>query len=191
MNGHSEAEKLVPPLTRLVADIRAAVRAWAADDPLRSGERVAQAVVPHLRCEGLLTPGQMEPDHDSYKQHVLHVEPEGSFSVVALVWLPGQRTTIHDHVAWCVTGVCTGSEQEVRYHLVEQAEQPHLVPADITTNAAGTVDFLLPPGDIHEVRNAADRTSVSLHVYGADLSRCGSSIRRTYDLPVRPDAVVV
>ncbi|MER5950452.1 cysteine dioxygenase family protein [Streptomyces sp. NPDC001904] len=189
MSGHSE--DLASPLTRLVADIRVAVRAWAADDPARSGERVGQAVAPYLRCDGLLTPEQMDPQQDAYKQHILHVDPEDSFSVVALIWLPGQRTAIHDHVAWCVTGVYLGSEQEVRYRLVEQSEQPHLVPAGITTNAAGAVDFLLPPGDIHEVRNAADCTSVSLHVYGADLSRQGSSIRRTYDLPVRSEAVIV
>jgi hypothetical protein len=28
--------------------------------------------------------------------------------------------------------------------------------------------------------------TVSLHVYGADISRLGSSVRRVYDLPVVP-----
>ncbi|WP_405976484.1 cysteine dioxygenase family protein [Streptomyces sp. NBC_00988] len=191
MTGHPETENHASPLSQLVADIRAAVQTWVADDPMRSGLRVAQSVAPHLQCAGLLTFSQMQSDRGAYKQHVLHVEPDGSFSVVALVWLPGQRTTIHDHVAWCVTGVYLGAEQEVRYHLVEEADQPYLVPAGTTMSAAGTVDFLVPPGDIHEVRNVADRTSVSLHVYGADLSRRGSSIRRTYDLPVRSEEVVV
>jgi len=42
-----------------------------------------------------------------------------------------------------------------------------------------------PPGDIHRVRNSGAGIAVSMHIYGADLSRLGSSIRRVYDLPLR------
>jgi predicted metal-dependent enzyme (double-stranded beta helix superfamily) len=45
-----------------------------------------------------------------------------------------------------------------------------------------------PPGDIHRVRNSGTGIAVSMHIYGADLSRLGSSIRRVYDLPVRAPA---
>jgi predicted metal-dependent enzyme (double-stranded beta helix superfamily) len=41
-------------------------------------------------------------DPATYRCHLLHAEPDGSFSVVALVWRPGQATPIHDHVTWCV-----------------------------------------------------------------------------------------
>jgi hypothetical protein len=34
------------------------------------------------------------------------------------------------------------------------------------------------------VRNIGSTTAVSLHVYGTDISRVGSSVRRVYDLPV-------
>ena len=44
----------------------------------------------------------------------------------------------------------------------------------------GDVSGLLPPGDIHRVHNTGDTTAISLHVYGADLSAVGSSIRRAY-----------
>jgi hypothetical protein len=33
---------------------------------------------------------------------------------------------------------------------------------------------------------AGDRTAISIHIYGTDVSRIGSSVRRYYDLPVRP-----
>jgi predicted metal-dependent enzyme (double-stranded beta helix superfamily) len=46
--------------------------------------------------------------------------------------------------------------------------------------------MVVPPGDIHRVRNAGDDVAISLHVYGADLRIHGNSIRREYDLPVRP-----
>jgi predicted metal-dependent enzyme (double-stranded beta helix superfamily) len=34
------------------------------------------------------------------------------------------------------------------------------------------------------VRNIGGDVAISLHVYGADITRLGSSVRRTYDLPV-------
>ena len=49
----------------------------------------------------------------------MHAEPDGSFSVVGLVWRPGQITPIHDHVTWCVIGVLQGAEYEELFALRE------------------------------------------------------------------------
>jgi 3-mercaptopropionate dioxygenase len=46
------------------------------------------------------------------------------------------------------------------------------------------VSGFAPPGDIHRVTNAGTTVGVSLHVYGTDIGRIGSSVRRTYDLPI-------
>ena len=43
-----------------------------------------------------------------------------------------------------------------------------------------------PPGDIHRVRNSGEIVAISMHVYGADISRLGNSIRREYNVPVLP-----
>ena len=51
-------------------------------------------------------------------------------------------------------------------------------------NLAGAVSGFAPPGDIHRVRNTGDTVAISMHVYGADISRLGNSIRREYTLPV-------
>lgn len=59
-----------------------------------------------------------------------------------------------------------------------------LVVEGTTTAGQGTVTGLLPPGDIHRVTNTSADLSISLHVYGLDVARRGSSIRRRYDLPV-------
>jgi 3-mercaptopropionate dioxygenase len=48
------------------------------------------------------------------------------------------------------------------------------------------VSGFAPPGDIDRVRNAGDGTAISIHVYGTDVSRIGTSARRYYDLPVVP-----
>jgi predicted metal-dependent enzyme (double-stranded beta helix superfamily) len=99
-----------------------------------------------------------------------------------MVWLPGQVTPVHDHVSWCVTGVLQGAEHEEVFALRPGGRA--LEETARRRNPAGTVSGFAPPGDIHRVRNGGDGIAVSMHVYGADISRLGSSIRREYDLPV-------
>jgi predicted metal-dependent enzyme (double-stranded beta helix superfamily) len=171
---------------QLVADIRAVVQ--RDDNPQRIGPAVAALLQPCLGCDDFLAAEELEPDSSDYRQHILHVEPDGSFSIVALVWLPGQCTAVHDHVSWCVVGVHLGDEHETVYELRDSQDEPHLVATGRSINPARSVATLLPPGDIHQVANGGTGLAVSLHVYGADISVLGSSIRRRYNLPIRDAA---
>ena len=45
----------------------------------------------------------------------------------------------------------------------------------------GDVTAFPPPGDSHRVHNTTDATAVSIHIYGIDARRTGSSVRRYYD----------
>ena len=173
-----------PSLCRLISSVRDVVKAET--DAKRIGHAVADLLQPYLHFEDFLTAEQLEPDEIKYRQHILHVEPDGSFSVVALVWLPGQATPIHDHVSWCVVGVHRGEEHETVYEMAGGDADPHLVVTGRNVSPAGTVAALVPPGDIHHVTNNGKDLAVSLHIYGADISVLGSSIRRRYDLEVRP-----
>jgi predicted metal-dependent enzyme (double-stranded beta helix superfamily) len=164
-------------LADLSADLDRAVRVPGSE--AATAEAVSRALAPYLGAEGLLTAEQREGDPERYRQHVLHVADDGAFSLVALVWLPGQATPVHDHVCWCVVGVHEGEEEEIRYAV----EGDRLVATERLVNARGEVSVALPPGDIHLVRNAGSDLAVSLHVYGADLRQTGTSIRRRYDLP--------
>jgi predicted metal-dependent enzyme (double-stranded beta helix superfamily) len=148
--------------------------------PLATARHVADLLGPLLGRPGLLTAEQQAGDPRGYRQHLLHASPDGPFSVVALVWLPGQHTAVHDHVCWCVAGVHEGQETERTYRL-DRTDQ--LVPDGSVVNPTGALSALAPPGDIHRVGNTGPAKAISLHVYGADLSRLGSSIRRVY-----PDA---
>jgi 3-mercaptopropionate dioxygenase len=121
-------------------------------------------------------------DPAGYQSHLVHAEPDGSFSIGVMVWLPGQRTAIHDHVAWCVTGVLQGHENEEIFALTGAGKALRVVARN--QNPAGSVSAFAPPGDIHQVCNTGTDTAISMHVYGADISRLGSSIRREYHLPV-------
>jgi 3-mercaptopropionate dioxygenase len=162
------ASRLAP----LVAGIRTAVERHA--DWAETAQLVAGQLRRHLPTPDVLTAEQRLGSPDGYRAHNLHVEPDGSFSIVALVWRPGQVTRIHDHVTWCVLGVIQGAEHE------------ELFDADLNVvgesdNRVGDVSGFAPPGDIHRVHNTSGETAISIHVYGTDVTRVGSSARRYYD----------
>jgi predicted metal-dependent enzyme (double-stranded beta helix superfamily) len=127
-----------------------------------------------------------EPGVDTYRQHGVHVHPEGRYSVVSLVWRPGQATPIHDHRCWCVVGVLQGRELETRFHLYRGTEGEVLVQDGERTYEPGQVCRLVPPNeDIHRVANAgSEGISISIHVYGADIARLRTSINHVFDQPV-------
>ncbi|WUH98020.1 cysteine dioxygenase family protein [Spirillospora sp. NBC_00431] len=168
-------------LDELVTAVRAAVARPA--DWRGTASHVADALREHMPPPALLTPRQLAGAPGTFAGHRLHVEPDGSFSMVAIVWQPGARTRVHDHVTWCVFGVLTGVEYEDLYTLSEDGTA--LIEAGSNRAPAGDVSGFAPPGDIHRVRNISDSVAVSLHIYGTDLNRIGSSARRYYDLPVR------
>ena len=135
-----------------------------------------------LGMDNVLSASEREPAADHYRQHVLHVDPHGRFSVVALVWLPGHETPIHDHVAWCVAGVLTGREREHRYErLTAPGERGLLRAGETVLNDVGEVSVLAEGPDIHQVTCASDDKTISIHVYGADITSRGTSIQLTYD----------
>ena len=146
-----------------------------ADAPHAIGDRLA----PLLAADGWLAPEHREPHPDRYRQHLLYVTPDRRISIVALVWLPGQTTPIHDHVSWCVVGVYEGRERETRYRAVGR----HLEEAGSIDAAAGHVEVIVPSSeaDIHAVTAVGETPTISIHIYGADIERRGSSIYRRFD----------
>jgi 3-mercaptopropionate dioxygenase len=166
----------------LVQAVRAEVRRGL--DWQQTAELVAAALRRRLPGPAAILPEHLRHgDEAGYQSHLLHAEPDGSFSIAAMVWLPGQQTPIHDHVAWCVTGVLQGHEHEEIFALTDDTSALRLLTRN--ENAAGTVSGFAPPGDIHRVRNTGTSIAISMHVYGADISRLGNSIRREYALPLR------
>jgi len=171
----------------LVHPIRAAVRrglaaslGWA-----KTADLVAGALRAGLPDPAAILPAPLRRgDPAGYQSHLLYAEADGTFSVSAMVWLPGQQTPIHDHVAWCVTAVLQGREHEEIFALAQGGAA--LRRTARTVNPAGAVSAFAPPGDIHRVRNTGRAVAISMHVYGADISRLGNSLRREYLLPILP-----
>ena len=158
------------------------------DDPHAIGTRLG-ALLAH---DGWLAAEHRLAGIDTYRQHLLHVSPSRRLSVVALVWLPGQRTPIHDHVAWCVVGVYEGRERETRYRAVESAGSRHLEAVGEIDALPGHVEVIVPSSeeDIHAVTAVGEEPTISIHVYGADIESRGTSIYRRFDdWPVRERAL--
>ena len=160
-----------PALIDLIAAMRHVIAMRA--DWARTAQLVADQLRAHLPDANILTPDQRRGDPDRPAGHVLHAEPDGTFSILGLVWRPGQSTRIHDHITWCVVGVLAGTEHE---ELFDEA----LNPIGERDNHPGEVSGFAPPGDIHRIRNHGSETAISLHIYGTDITRVGSSARRYY-----------
>ena len=166
MNSHDIADLLRPTVQ-------------AGRDAAATAACVGALLSAHRPTSALLTPAQRLGRPDKAAGHLLHAEDD--FSLLAIVWRPGQLTRIHDHRCWCVVCVLEGSEHETQY----EDHGDFLVETATTRNVEGSISALAPPGDIHRIHNDTDRVTISLHVYGIDLRVAGSSARRTYDAPVR------
>ena len=189
---HSVADHLpTTPVQSFVDDVERLLDAHARDhDPDLIVQAVQRRLTALLASADVLEPADRIPWADHYRPHLLTVAPSRRFSLLALIWAPGQVTPIHDHICWCVVGVLEGLEREQRFSLRENSDgQRWLASTTDVMVMPGEVSRLTPPEEnIHQVRNAGDTIAISLHVYGADISVCGSSVNQCFDdLPIRAD----
>ncbi len=119
-----------------------------------------------------------QPHPERYQQFLLHADSAQRFSVVSFVWGPGQRTPVHDHTVWGLIGVLRGAEQAQSFAWQQETLQPVGQP-DLLQ--AGQVEAVSPNSrtlhDVHQVSNAfAERVSISIHVYGANIGAVRRSV---------------
>jgi len=144
-------------------------------DMLAGGEALLKDLILH---DDWLPDEFALPSPQSYRQYLLHCDPLERFSVVSFVWGPGQKTPVHDHTVWGLVGVMRGAELCEEY--TGCAAGRPFTPSGMHRVEPGGVDRVSPTiGDIHVVSNAyADRPSVSIHVYGANI---GAVRRHVFD----------
>jgi predicted metal-dependent enzyme (double-stranded beta helix superfamily) len=112
---------------------------------------------------------------EGYARRLLHHNPVLDYSAVVMTWAPGQCTPLHDHGGlWCVEGVVDGAMQVTQFDLVDMTEGIYaFVERGRVTAGVGTAGSLIPPSDYHILGNAQDDgLSITLHVYGGDLTHC-------------------
>jgi predicted metal-dependent enzyme (double-stranded beta helix superfamily) len=155
-------------LRRYVQDMTHAVEQFGRDEPamLREGRKLLAGLIER---DDWLPEAFAQPHPDTYRQYLLYCDPLERFSVVSFVWGPGQTTPVHDHTVWGLVGMLRGAEkceefERAGVHQPMRKTGEHLI-------EPGGIDAVSPTvGDIHTVSNAlADRPSISIHVYGANI----------------------
>ena len=94
-----------------------------------------------------------------------------------MTWGPGQGTPLHDHAGiWCVEGVVEGRMDVTQFDLIEEADAAggaYRFEAKGCVHAAvGSAGCLIPPFEYHVLANALDVPSITLHVYGGEMTTC-------------------
>lgn len=143
-----------PAVHGLVEAVRPVIAMRA--DSAHTATLVTDQLRAHLPDVDVLTPGQREGRAGGPAGHLLHA-----------------ASRIHDHITWYVAGVLQGVEHEDLY-------DDALRPIGTRENHIGEVSGFAPPGDIHRIGNTGTRNAASLHIYGTDITRIGSSARRYY-----------
>ena len=118
----------------------------------------------------------LAPAPDRYARRLLHRDPQGRYTVIAMVWGKDQGTPLHDHAGiWCVECVYQGritvTSSAVRGGNpapgVLQFEQEKQIVA-----GPGDAGALIPPFEYHVIANADPTPSVTIHVYGGEMDHC-------------------
>lgn len=118
-----------------------------------------------------------EPHPEHFKQYMLHKEPR--FTVLCVVWGPNQSAIPHDHTVWGLIGQLRGAERTRNYEDPVPG-QPLVLRSEEVLRPGETSVVAPSVGDVHDVENAIDGVSVSIHVYGGDLSSLADR-RHRYD----------
>lgn len=111
---------------------------------------------------------------DSYARRLLHRNADLGYTAVVMTWGPGQCTPLHDHAGiWCVEGVVEGRMDVTQYDLVEESANAYRFEAKGCVHASvGSAGCLIPPFEYHVLANAIDRPSITLHIYGGEMTTC-------------------
>ena len=169
LRSHSKLGDFVAAFGELVA------RALDEQTILDDGRKLLEGLVAE---DDWLADEWRAPDPVRYQQYLLHCDDRERFSVVSFVWGPGQRIPVHDHRVWGLVGVLSGAEMSESFVRNDNGRLEARGPVERVES--GVVVAVSPRiGDIHRVANAYDdRTSISVHVYGANI---GAVERATYD----------
>ncbi len=153
-----------------------------------SGTRVEHEITQRVadRLSALLASGYRLPadliraSDERHLNYPLHVAPDNSWCVAAVVWNAGQRTPVHSHETWGVAGIYSGAEHESRYVKPAADERgTPLTPAGEQVWTRGQVTVCCTTDDdVHSVAAVGDEPTIGIHVYGGNI---GTLQRRSYD----------
>jgi hypothetical protein len=106
---------------------------------------------------------------------VLYREPARLFSLRLFIFGAGERTAVHDHTSWGVSGSAFGPLEVVRYRRADDSSNPDQARLALLGNVVlrpGATEKTLPfDQGIHSTGNPAEGTTLMVSVYGTPLRR--------------------
>lgn len=140
--------------------------------PGHGAAAAAKAALRGYVCDpALIAPVHKQGDEHNYKRHLLYAAPDGSCTVLALVWLPGQITPIHGHTAWGTVGVYEGNPFCENFENAGNDNGAIVLRSKMKLRLQSGDLSSVRPGidDIHRIGNDTKRRAITIHVYGRDL----------------------
>ncbi len=119
----------------------------------------------------------LAPVSPGYARRLLHRAPDGRYSVVVMVWGPGQSTPLHDHSGmWCVECVYRGQILVRNYERVANRDSAQGImdfeAREEVVAGIGEAGKLIPPFEYHTIGNVESEPAVTIHVYGGEITSC-------------------
>ena len=148
------------------------------------GRHIKEALRVAAASPDILLPEWRVPCAGCYARHMIGCDPAGRFTVLSLVWSPGQCSPPHAHDIWCAYAVVESTLTETLFTF--DAARGIAVPAGTVARAPGYACFAGPGLEqIHRLAKAGVVPAISIHVYGVEGSRVGTHVNRLMDIGER------
>jgi predicted metal-dependent enzyme (double-stranded beta helix superfamily) len=152
----------------------------------------ADAMGDRIRCAlraAAMTPGFLSAEFRAscagcYARHTIASDPAGRFTLLSIVWGPGQFSPPHAHDTWCAYAVAENVLTETLFEY--DAARGKALPTGVSLREPGYACFAgAGLEQIHRLGNAGSVPAISIHAYGVDSSRVGTHVNRLVDVGER------
>jgi predicted metal-dependent enzyme (double-stranded beta helix superfamily) len=145
------------------------------------GARICAALERAVSDPDLLSAKHRAPRRRYYARHVLYSDPFKRFTVLAIVWGPGQFSPPHAHDTWCAYAVYDGPLHETGYALDASGTRAKAICTAVRN--PGYSCFAGAGFDqIHRLGNAGTKPAISIHVYGVERERIATHVNRVLEI---------
>ena len=152
----TEQDRLVPQLEPLLARF------------------IAAGTLPEQYCQAAA--GRAASDHQDFTLYRVYRGAHDRFNIMAAIWPAGGGTGVHDHAGnWVVEGVYRNKLHTIRYARKDDESQPghaelrETMALDLLPGDIAHVQY--PDECIHDFINPTQEPTVSVHIYGGDITK--------------------
>lgn len=145
------------------------------------GGRIKSALAQAACDPDLLKAEQRAPQPACYARHVLFSDAGGLFTILAIVWAPGQFSAAHAHDTWCGYAVYENPLHETLFRF--DPAQGKAEPVRTEVRVPGYSCYAGAGLDqIHRLGNSGPRPAISIHAYGVERERIATHVNRVMDV---------